>query len=57
MVRIGEWLIQRRPYNRDGLRSIHNHDFMLDPAFRKAYDRGVAAARIDYRWQWRVHVG
>ncbi len=54
---IRSWLVQRRPYSQDGLRSIHNHDFMLDPSFRQAYARGVAAAGTDYRWQWRVHVG
>ena len=43
-------------YDRDGLISIHNHDFMSDPAFQKAYSRGVQAAG-DYRWQWRVHIG
>jgi len=44
-------------YDQDGLRSIHNHEFMDDPAFRKAYKRGVRAAGDDYRWHWRVHVG
>jgi len=45
-------------YDQDGLRSIHNHEFMDDPAFRKAYERGVrAAGGEDYRWHWRVHVG
>jgi SAM-dependent methyltransferase len=44
-------------YDQDGLRSIHNHEFMDDPAFRKAYARGVRAAGDDYQWHWRVHVG
>lgn len=44
-------------YDQDGLRSIHNHEFMDEPAFRKAYERGVRAAGNDYRWHWRVHVG
>ena len=44
-------------YDQDGLRSIHNHEFMDDPAFRKAYERGVRAAGDDYRWHWRVHIG
>jgi hypothetical protein len=44
-------------YNQDGLYSAHNHEFMLDPAFCKAYERGVRATKNDYRWQWRVHVG
>jgi len=44
-------------YDQDGLRSIHNHEFMDDPSFRKAYERGVRAAGEDYHWHWRVHVG
>jgi SAM-dependent methyltransferase len=45
-------------YDQDGLRSIHNHEFMDDRAFRKAYERGVrAAGGEDYRWHWRVHIG
>lgn len=45
-------------YERDGLISIHNHDFMDDPAFRRAYDRGVQATLgRDYDWHWRVHTG
>ena len=31
-------------YDQDGLRSIHNHDFMTDPSFLKAYQRGTVAA-------------
>jgi hypothetical protein len=45
------------PYDFDGLVSIHNHDFMEQPDFTNAYDRGVRAAGADYRWQWRVHIG
>ncbi len=44
-------------YDRDGLRTIHNHEFMSDPDFSAAYRRGVAAAGTDYSWQWRVHTG
>lgn len=45
-------------YDQDGLRSIHNHEFMEDPAFQAAYARGVEATRgRDYSWHWRVHVG
>ena len=44
-------------YDQDGLRSIHNHEFMDDPVFRRAYERGVRAAGDDYRWHWRVHIG
>jgi hypothetical protein len=44
-------------YDQDGLRSIHNHEFILGPRFNKAYQRGVQAAGDDYKWHWRVHVG
>jgi len=44
-------------YDQDGLRSVHNHDFMSDPAFVRAYQRGVRAVGSDYNWHWRVHVG
>jgi hypothetical protein len=44
-------------YNQDGLRSIHNHKFMLDPDFCKAYNRGILACEADYHWHWRVHIG
>lgn len=43
-------------YDRDGLQSIHNHDFMDDSRFVRAYNRGVKAAG-DFSWQWRVHIG
>ena len=44
-------------YDEDGLRSIHNHDFMLDARFQAAYQRGVVASGADYNWHWRVHIG
>ncbi len=44
-------------YNRDGLVSVHDHSFMQDPAFQRAYQRGVKAIANDYSWEWRVHVG
>lgn len=43
-------------YNFDGLITIHDHDFMNDARFRRAYERGVIAAG-DYHWYWRVHIG
>jgi hypothetical protein len=43
-------------YDQDGLRSVHDHSFMSDPSFRKAYKRGVQAAG-EYGWHWRVHIG
>ena len=44
-------------YNYDQLYTAHNHDFMHDPRFRAAYERGMQAAGGDYFWYWRVHVG
>jgi hypothetical protein len=44
-------------YGQDGLHSIHNHEFMEDADFVRAYSRGVKAAGSDYNWHWRVHVG
>ena len=44
-------------YDQDGLWSVHNHDFMHDAAFVRAYGRGAAAAGQDYGWHWRIHVG
>lgn len=41
----------------DGLQTVHNHDFMIDPKFQAAYGRGVKAAGADYKWYWRVHIG
>jgi hypothetical protein len=46
-------------YAQDGLISVHSHEFMLDPAFIRAYARGVKAiGGLDtYHWQWRIHIG
>lgn len=44
-------------YHQDNLVTPHNHEFMNDPQFVKAYGRGVQAAETDYNWHWRVHVG
>jgi hypothetical protein len=44
-------------YDYDGLLTVHNHDFMHDATFLKAYARGVSAAGADPRWYWRVHIG
>jgi hypothetical protein len=47
-------------FDYDGLRNdpgiIHNHDFMRNPRFVRAYQRGVAAAGVDYKYFWRAHV-
>lgn len=45
-------------YDFDGLTTQHNSDFMREPAFIRAYNRGSQAARgIDHQWYWRFHVG
>ena len=44
-------------YARDGLITMHNHDFINNTEFKKAYKRGIKANGYDYHWQWRVHVG
>lgn len=44
-------------YDHDGLLSKHNHEFMEEPSFIKAYERGCKAAGQDYKWYWRVHIG
>lgn len=46
----------REVYCRDGLITVHNHDFLKDERFRTAYDRGLKADGVDYRFHWRVHV-
>lgn len=44
-------------YDQDGLKTIHNHEFMSCEKFTEAYQRGVMAAGTDYNWHWRVHIG
>ena len=46
-------------YAQDGMISVHSHAFMEDPAFIKAYARGVKAlGGVDtYQWHWRIHIG
>jgi hypothetical protein len=62
-IEMSGYTIQRLPasnatavYDQDGLWTVHNHEFMRDNAFRRAYERGCRAA-ADYRWHWRVHLG
>lgn len=47
---------KRRTYNQDSLLTVHNHDFMDDPAFLDAYARGIKAYEYDPQMPWRVHV-
>jgi hypothetical protein len=46
----------RNRYMQDGLFTVHGDSFRNDPAFRRAYERGVKASRgIDPEFAWRVH--
>ncbi|HEV2271231.1 MAG TPA: TylF/MycF/NovP-related O-methyltransferase, partial [Steroidobacteraceae bacterium] len=46
-------------YAEDGLISVHSHAFMRNPAFIRAYERGVRAigGTDTYGWHWRIHIG
>ena len=44
-------------YDQDGLTSVHNCDFMLDPRFARSYEAGVATGSWGRsRIHWRIHV-
>lgn len=46
-------------YCDDALLCFNSHAFLDDPAFRRAYNRGVQAIGGEdfYHWEWRFHVG
>ena len=59
----GYKIVEARPrpdpsvYDQDGMRTVHNHDFMKEPAFVRAYQRGVDAGDgVDNDLHWRIHV-
>jgi hypothetical protein len=43
-------------YSEDCLTTCHNHDFVREPRFVKAYERGIKASGVDHSMHWRVHV-
>ena len=45
-------------YIQDGLVSLHRSNFTQDPAFQRAYARGMKATDGTdlYLWHWRVHI-
>ena len=43
-------------YNQDGLATVHNSDFVADPAFLAAYEVGMQNSSPSTRIEWRVHV-
>ena len=49
-VQIAEW------YESDGLRSVHNHAFLDDPAYQAALARAIQADRSLGFMTWRLHV-
>ncbi|HEV8547907.1 MAG TPA: TylF/MycF/NovP-related O-methyltransferase [Polyangiaceae bacterium] len=49
--------VQAAVYDQDGLWTVHNHEFMQDPRFHAAYQRGLdAALGLDYLGPWRLHI-
>lgn len=46
-------------YSNDALLCFNSYAFMDDPAFQRAYQRGVQALGGEdfYHWEWRCHVG
>ena len=49
--------VPERFYFEDALITTHNHDFVHNPVFRKAYERGKKAAEgRDWHNQWRVYL-
>lgn len=61
LARIG-WQLERiekrttEEYSEDGLFTIHSYNFVNEPRFARAYERGVLATGNDYHFRWRVHV-
>src|SRR2546427_5897591 len=50
-------LVPKRFYFEDALITSHNHAFVEDPAFAKAYSRGLRATDgFDHHNRWRIHV-
>jgi len=56
--RLGYDIIKRSNniYNEDFLITWHNHHFMDNPYFSKAYERGIKACEGDCKMHWRVHI-
>lgn len=61
-LRTAYWIprkVLRDVYSDDALICLNSHAFMDDPAFQRAYERGVQAlgGKDIHHWHWRVHVG
>lgn len=64
--RVAQWPLAQQAYNalrlllrptffEDGLATVHNCDFLVDPKFTEAYDAALAQ-QPDVRIRWRAHV-
>jgi Macrocin-O-methyltransferase (TylF) len=61
-LRTGYWIPRTflpDVYSNDALICFNSHAFLDDPAFQRAYERGVRAlgGQDFYHWEWRLHVG
>ena len=57
LQRLCRGLLPKRFYCEDALITTHNHEFVEDPAFQKAYARGVkATGGVDYHNRWRLYL-
>ncbi len=45
-----------KAYVEDALMTVQNHEFVDDPRFMRAYQRGMQATGSDFHFRWRVHV-
>ena len=45
-----------KAYCEDNLLTVQNHEFIDEPAFARAYARGIQAAGPEYNLRWRAHV-
>ncbi len=57
MSKVSSYEDFEKSYTEDRLSTWNNHDFVNDPDFVRAYQRGIAATGTDCRWRWRVHFG
>jgi hypothetical protein len=56
ILTLGAKIMGVKAYVEDGLMTQQNHEFVDDPAFARAYARGLQATGKDYSMRWRVHV-
>jgi Macrocin-O-methyltransferase (TylF) len=55
-IEMAGYAVIKMPVYENGLRTLHNQDFMRDPSFCKAYERGCRAD-YDHKNRWRVYIG